>query len=276
MVRVDKVCSILLALAIVISGVQGQAGVTRLSHFHGESGGDLRFPNSTQPIDANNAFGLAWAREYYDFMKIGSVTVSATAFGNIVGDSTPHPWNNSTTMRGAVNFHTRVGKHLGINVSVGPNWYREFSTGIAKTAVTIEGNYYYYRRFPVQDPHPAHIWGYHRDAMVLELFGNAKYPASLDPGDTNIVFSPGGILSTEFLKKNTKWQFVPFVDFVFSLDRDRKDYNNKIVLGAGVKFRYPIRHGKIFIGAKGEADRRWISNTTKYGVRIFAGWYRSW
>jgi hypothetical protein len=242
------------------------------SRFSGATGGIVRFPNSNQAEDSGNLFGEAWLKLGYSLHKTQKGNLSVYALGNFVADSKPYAYNNTAKAGLGLSYSLQVNDALNLTFSARHDWFRERGNDVRRRGMRYAIDYYFYKYWPSDAGET--MFNLPSRATIFKSYGTLAYPGSLIEGDDNVVLTLGGELSRDLTLKNSKWLVSPFVDADFAWDFDRNNYNNKIILGAGVKARFPLEKGEFFAGAKLQSDYRWINETIDIKPRLFLGWYK--
>lgn len=242
------------------------------SRFHGATGGIVRLPNSNQPKDSGNLFGEAWLKLGYTLNKTERGNLSVFTLGNVVADSASFAYNNTAKIGLGLSYSLQVNDALNLTFSARHDWFRERGTETRRKGMRYAIDYYYYRYWPA-DP-GTRQFGLNKAATIFKSYGTLAYPGSLRKGDTNVVLTLGGELSSDLKLPDSKWLISPFADFDFAWDADGNNYNNKIIPGLGVKARYPLKHGEFFVGLRAQADYRWVNKTLDVRPGLHVGWYK--
>ncbi len=260
---------------LVVAALFGPAPVAAAGddqRFHGATGGIVRYPNSNQPEDSGNLFGEAWLKLGYSLHRTERGNLSVYVLGNFVADSEPYAYNNTAKVGVGLTYSLQVSDALNLTFSARHDWFRERGTDVRRSGMRYAIDYYFYKYWPASEG--ARQFGLNRNATVLKSYGTLAYPGSLIEGDTNVVLTLGGEISSDLEVPGSNWLITPFADVDFAWDADRNNYNNKLIPGLGVKARYPLEHGEIFVGVRAQADFRWINETVDTSPGIFLGWYK--
>ena len=239
----------------------------------GATGGILRLPNSNQAHDDGNAFGEAWGKIDRTLYRTAKDRMTVFALGNAVTDSAGHGYNSTSKIGIGLAWSRQVTPALNVTLSLRHDWARERDTGLRQQGLRAALDYYYYR-YREADP-GQRMWGLPLRGTILKSYGTLAYPGSLQDGDRNLVLTMGGELSRDLTLGRAGLLMSPFLDVDMAWDLDGNDYNNKLVLGGGIKLRRPLPTGEVFASARLQSDYRWQQDhhrlTVRPGVQI--GWY---
>lgn len=263
--RLFRLLSVLIVLAA------GPAAAE--SPWTGATGGILRYPNSNQAHDASNAFGEAWAKIDRTIHRTADDRVTVFVLGNAVTDTVGHAYNSTSKIGIGLSWSRQVTPALNMTLSLRRDWARERDTGLTQQGMRLALDYYYYRHWQGQPGMRA--LGLPVSGTVLKSYGTLAYPGSLRPGDRNLVLTLGGELSRDLDLGRGALLLTPFVDADAAWDSDGNDYNNKLVLGAGLKLRRPLPTGEVFAAARLQSDYRWQQDDDRLTLRpaLHLGWY---
>lgn len=78
------------------------------------------------------------------------------------------------------------------------------------------------------------------------------------------------------LGEDKKWTLNTYVSLGYSVDKDKLDYNNKVVPAVGVKLTRSFDNGVIDIGVQLIHERRWISGSSGTGVQAYGSYWFGW
>ena len=239
----------------------------------GATGGILRLPNSNQAHDDGNAFGEAWGKIDRTLHRTEKDRMTVFVLGNAVTDSAGYGYNSTSKIGIGLAWSRQVSPELNLTFSLRHDWARERDTDLQQNGVRAAIDYYFYR-YREGEP-DQRMWGLPVRGTILKSYGTLAYPGSLQPGDRNLVLTAGGELSRDLALGKTKLLLSPFLDVDMAWDLDGNDYNNKLVLGGGVKLRRPLPTGELFAAARVQSDYRWQQDHDRLTVRpgLHLGWY---
>jgi len=129
-------------------------------------------------------------------------------------------------------------------------------------------------------------------AMAAEPLG---YPGS---NWSELTFSPGVIKGTkednnillqgkveqgiDWMKVSDKWKLNTYASFGYSMDKNKLDYNNKLVPAVGVKLVRDFDHGVLNLGVQAVHERHFnvgpevTGPVSGSGVQVYASYWFGW
>jgi hypothetical protein len=78
------------------------------------------------------------------------------------------------------------------------------------------------------------------------------------------------------LGKNKNWTLNTYLSAGYSVDKDKLDYNNKIVPALGVKLSRKFDNGVVDFGIQAVHERRWIDGKSGSGIQAYATYWFGW
>jgi hypothetical protein len=122
-------------------------------------------------------------------------------------------------------------------------------------------------------------------------WGQLTAPSSVikgTPEDNNWLYMGKITQGVDWLRfgKNDKWTFDTYGSFGFSVDRNRLDYNNKIVPAIGAKIERSFTRGVVSAGVEGIYERHFGDTAvydsgspikqSGYGVQAYVSYWFGW
>jgi hypothetical protein len=214
------------------------------------------------PTEGNNVQSTSYVEQGVTVYKSGSFTVTPFVSLMFSKDTKGYDWNNRVLEQGGIKLN-KYFKH-GI-VSVGTAYEYEDRWQSGRKAGNIMGfAQYWFGWQPVADKNsrfPGFTWG---------AVGN------LSPIEHNNLIGITNVEQGYVLHRFGKVAIVPYVNATFSADSQKFDWENKNVIGSGLKAVLPGRHTDAELLAGYLHESRFISGQSAGGfavqLRLWAGW----
>jgi hypothetical protein len=109
-------------------------------------------------------------------------------------------------------------------------------------------------------------------------WGQLRYPSDQVAEEQHNTLVEGAIeQGVDWTGVGRRGNFNTFTKLEYSADREGFDYNNKAVLGLGVKLRFEWpAAARVQLGVQYVYDYRWISERTERGPIYFLNWSAAW
>ena len=238
--------------------------------------GAFRFPNSVQADQVGNVFGDVTLKQNIVLAKQGKTKFSIYGQANYTRDTFPYDWNNSSKLTLGATLSTRIGDHLSLTLSARQEYYSEIHTDNELSAFRYGVSYYYGDQWKAETAPNKDEFGFLKS--TLKSYGAITFPASLEPGNSNITIIQGAEYAWQYQMPNSNFVVAPLVSLNVDWDKEQLSYNNKLKAAVGAKIIYSLAGGELYAGAKYEADYRPFASFDNFvtGPQIYFGWYKTW
>jgi hypothetical protein len=215
------------------------------------------------PIEHNNVYVQSYMEQGATVFATfsGSMTLTPYVSLGLVFDSKGYDWNNKV--------EPRVGMKLN----------RVFRNGI----VSFGSAYCYEDRFQsvqssglivyVQD-----WFGWQPASEKASRFPGSSWAAvgNISPVEHGNIIGQGYVSQGVIAKRVRGTAFVPYADFMFSRDTKGFDWDNKAILGGGVKAIIPHRQFYTEVGAAYLHEQRFQTDRSAGGLTLFTNFSFDW
>ncbi|MDP3954058.1 MAG: LysM peptidoglycan-binding domain-containing protein [bacterium] len=221
------------------------------------------------PIEKGNFLNYSYLEQGITIWRNGRWSLVPYLSLSSAFDNAGHDWNNKITGQAGIKV-VRTFDHGIIQLGTG---YAQEHRRISNTKngqVFGSAGYWFGWDNPTRDPagrrffsaFPGSTWG---------IAGN------ISPAEKN------NKLGMIYLQQGTTFtkikglSLIPFGEHSISFDSDGHDWNNRQIMGTGLKISAPIKAGGIVeIGAKYQRERRWQSGLSADGVTGFITFWHGW
>lgn len=251
----------------------GAAAASDDSRWFGSFAGALRFPNSNQAADQDNAFIEVLGKVGFALSETQKGRLAVFAHTIMSADSSGASFNNVNKAGLGIEYLWRVSKPLTLTFSARYDWSERRPTDLAREGPRFQVNAFYFRYWHGGGKHtrlglPVH-------STVFKAYGSLYAPGSMARGDDNVVLSYGAEVSERLELPKTKWRVALFADLVGSWDADKNSFNNKVIPAVGIRLEHPLPGGSFFVGARLRADWRYVNDTLNIEPGLALGWFRT-
>jgi hypothetical protein len=169
-------------------------------------------------------------------------------------------WNNKILLHSGTKF-VRGFRSGVVQFGAGYAYENRFNSGISQGRPIWFGNYWFGWQLSTAGRFPGSSWATVGTPAPTEQ-KNVIAMSSIDQGVAILKVAHGAM--------------IPFIEHLVALDTAGRPWNNRQLLGEGIKFRVPIGRGTIEAAAVYKQERRWIERRFRAGptavVNLWYGW----
>jgi LysM repeat protein len=220
------------------------------------------------PVEKDNLLNYSHLEQGFTLWRNGKNAIVPYVSVDTAADSEGYDWNNKAVVRAGAKYVRSF--RLGI-VSLGGGYAYEkrFRSDFERGEPYGFGSYWFGWDLPTKEPasrklfssFPGSTWGIGGNLSPAEK-GNVQAQLYAQQGVT--------------LTKLKGISLIPYVEDTLNVDTKKLVWNNRNILGAGLKLARPIGSGILELGAVYKDENRWITNQRAHGVTGYVNFWYGW